>query len=95
MFEKAKLTALATALGLTMAIALLASPLARADQNPFSVSDAASGIVVAGEEKGKCAEGKCAEGKCGGGEEEEGEAKCGDDEKEGKCGEGKCGGKEE
>jgi uncharacterized low-complexity protein len=94
MFKKAKLTALATALGLTMVIALLTSPLVRAEQNPFSVSDASSGIVVAGE-KGKCAEGKCAEGKCGGGEEEdEDEAKCGDDEKEGKCGEGKCGGDE-
>ncbi len=86
MFEKAKLTALATALGLTMVIALLASPLVRADENPFSISNAASSLTVAGED------GKCGEGKCGDSKEDE---KCGDSEKESKCGDGggdtKCG----
>ena len=91
MTVKSKLTPIATALGITLAAILAASPV-QADQNPFGVSEISSGYLVAGESKGDH-EGKCGgdkakkEGKCG-------EGKCGGDKakKEGKCGEGKCGG---
>ncbi|MBN1378273.1 MAG: hypothetical protein JXA04_03475 [Gammaproteobacteria bacterium] len=89
MIEKIKFTAILSALGLTMIVALLTSPIARADENPFSVSDTSSNLVLAADES-KCGDSekaKCGEGKCGDSEED----KCGDSEEEAKCGEGKCG----
>ena len=93
MAKKPTLKPVAAALGTTFAVALAASPLVNAAENPFSVTNLESGYMVAGDVEGKCGEGKCggdkkeAEGKCG-------EGKCGGDKKEaeGKCGEGKCGG---
>ena len=98
---KSKLNPIASALGITLAATIAASPIALADQNPFGVSEMSSGYMLAAHEdghdgkaeEGKCGEGKCGEGKCG-------EGKCGADKKddakaghaEGKCGEGKCGG---
>ena len=80
---KFKLNPIASALGVTLAATIAASPIAQADQNPFGVSEMSSGYMLAGAEEGKCGEGKCGEGKCGD------EMKKG--AKEGKCGEGKCG----
>ncbi|HEX7026523.1 MAG TPA: hypothetical protein VF268_04730 [Gammaproteobacteria bacterium] len=85
MVEKSKLKPIASAVGITLAATLAASPLATADQNPFAVSEMSGGYMVA-EAEGKCGEGKCGEGKCGEDKAED-EGKCG----EGKCGEGKCG----
>ncbi|MDZ7736768.1 MAG: low-complexity protein [Gammaproteobacteria bacterium] len=86
-----------TAIGTTFAVSLAASPLASAADNPFELTDYASGYMVAegncgekGEGEGKCGEKGEGEGKCG--EKGEGEGKCGEKgEGEGKCGEGKCG----
>ena len=98
MVEKARLTALVTALGITMTIALLSSPIARADENPFSINEATTGLVVAGEE-GKCDDSaKCDKGKCDDSDDSSDESSCG----EGKCGDNKdkadddakCGGNE-
>ena len=90
---------IAAALGTTFAVALTASPVASAGENPFELSEFASGYMVAGDHEGACGEGKCGgdkaegEGACGG-DKAEGEGACGGDkaEGEGKCGEGKCGG---
>jgi uncharacterized low-complexity protein len=105
---KSKLNPIASALGITLAATIAASPIAQADQNPFGVSEMSSGYMLAGADEGKCGEGKCGEGKKAGGKEAEGkcgegkcgEGKCGEDkdkgkDKEGKCGEGKCGEKKE
>ena len=82
--ELAKKSGLAVAAGAaTFAVSLAASPLAKADVNPFSTTDLGSGYLQLAE--GSCGEGKCGEGKCG--EKKGKEGKCG----EGKCGEGKCG----
>jgi uncharacterized low-complexity protein len=88
---KSKLNPIASALGITLAATIAATPIAQADRNPFDVSEMSSGYMLAGHEdghkaeEGKCGEGKCGEGKCG-------EGKCGEGkDKEGKCGEGKCG----
>lgn len=82
MLDKAKLTALATALGLTLVVALLTSPAVRADENPFSVSSETTGIVLAGE--GASDDGKCGESKCGDSEDDQSdEGKCGDSEDDG------------
>lgn len=100
MAERSKLTPLASALGITFAASLAASPAALADENPFSVTEMSSGYMVAGDAK-KDGEGKCGEGKCGEDKADKegkcGEGKCGEGksdkaDKEGKCGEGKCGG---
>jgi uncharacterized low-complexity protein len=80
---KSKLNPIASALGITLAATIAATPIAQADQNPFGVSEMSSGYMLAGAEEGKCGEGKCGEGKCGD------EMKKGAEE--GKCGEGKCG----
>jgi len=86
---------LSIAAATTFAVSLAASPLASAAENPFELTDYASGYMVA-EGEGNCGEGKCGEkgegeGNCG--EKGEGEGKCGEKgEGEGKCGEGKCGG---
>ena len=82
-----KLNPIASALGLTLAATIAASPIAQADQNPFGVSEMSNGYMLAGAEEGKCGEGKCGEGKCGEDKKKDKEGKCG----EGKCGEGKCG----
>jgi uncharacterized low-complexity protein len=72
MSEKSNLKPLSIALGTTFALSLAASPLAAAEQNPFSVTPHSSGYMVAegGCGEGKCGdkgdEGKCGEGKCGG-----------------------------
>ena len=99
MQKKRTLKPIAAALGTTFAVALTASPVASAGENPFELSEFASGYMVAGDHEGACGEGKCGgdkaegEGACGG-DKAEGEGACGGDkaEGEGKCGEGKCGG---
>ncbi|MEE2983987.1 MAG: hypothetical protein VX929_11900 [Pseudomonadota bacterium] len=96
MRKKYHLKPIAAALGATFAVTLAASPLANANDNPFSATAFTSGYMVADSHEGKCGEGKCGEGKAA--KEKEGkcgEGKCGEgkaaQEKEGKCGEGKCG----
>lgn len=93
MTQKSKLNPIASALGITLAATIAASPIAQADQNPFGVSEMSSGYMLAEHGEGKCGEGKCGEGKCGEGKCGEGKAKGHDKDKdkEGKCGEGKCG----
>ena len=102
MSKKVTLKPIAAALGTTFAVSLAASPIANANDNPFSMAELTNGgYMVAG----KDAEGKCGEAKCGADkkmkmEEEEkmdSEGKCGEDKKmeeekmdsEGKCGESK------
>lgn len=80
MVEKARLTALVTALGITMTIALLSSPLARADENPFSVSNTDSSLVVAGDD------GKCGDSDKSADDMSDDEGKCGDGGDDTKCG---------
>ncbi len=80
MLKKRTPKSVAAALGTTFAIALAASPIASASENPFSLTEFSNGYMVA-----EAGEGKCGEGKCGG--EKPGDKKSG----EGKCGEGKCG----
>ncbi len=99
MQKKRTLKPIAAALGTTFAVALTASPVASAGENPFELSEFASGYMVAGDHEGACGEGKCGgdkaegegacgEGKCGG-DKAEGEGACGGDKAEG---EGACGG---
>ncbi len=106
MLMKRTLKPLAAALGTTFVVALAASPIANAGDNPFSLTEISGGYMVADKAEGKCGEGKCGgakakdtketegkcgEGKCGGGKSHE--AKDGGKKTgEGKCGEGKCGG---
>jgi uncharacterized low-complexity protein len=71
---------LAVAMGAAFVTSLATTPVANAAENPFAMSELASGYMVADSHM----EGKCGEGKCGGDK-----AKA---VKEGKCGEGKCGG---
>ena len=80
MLKKRTPKSVAAALGTTFAIALAASPIASASENPFSLTEFSNGYMVA-----EAGEGKCGEGKCGG--EKPGDKKS----DEGKCGEGKCG----
>lgn len=81
-------TNLSLAAATTFAVSLAASPLASAADNPFELTDYASGYMVA-EGEGNCGEGKCGEkGEGEKGEGEEGEGKCGEKGE----GEGKCGG---
>ena len=83
-------------MGAAFVTSLATTPVANAAENPFAMSELASGYMVADSHM----EGKCGEGKCGGDKAKK-EGKCGGDkakkdrdcaEKEGKCGEGKCGG---
>ena len=106
MLMKRTLKPVVAALGTTFVVALAASPIANAANNPFSITEISSGYIVADKAEGKCGEGKCGgakakdtketegkcgEGKCGGGKSHE--AKDGGKKTgEGKCGEGKCGG---
>ena len=99
MSKKTTLKPIAAALGTTFAVSLSLSPIAIANDNPFSMTELSQGgYMVAtshGDGEGKCGEGKCGEdkegeGSCG--EDKDGEGSCGEDkEGEGKCGEGKCG----
>jgi len=89
MSKKTTLKPVAAALGTTFIVAMSASPIANAAENPFQLNELSGGYMVADGHEGKCGE-KEGEGKCG---EKEGEGKCGEKESsEGKCGEGKCGG---
>ena len=89
MSKKATLKPIAAALGTTFAISLSLSPVANANDNPFSMTELSQGGYMVATSHGD-GEGKCGEGKCG--EDKEGEGHCGEDkEGEGKCGEGKCG----
>ena len=79
---------LSIAAATTFAVSLAASPLANAEENPFSLTEYSSGYMVADAHEGNCGE-KGGEGSCG---EKDGEGSCGEkDDSEGKCGEGKCG----
>ena len=96
MLKKRTLKPVAAVLGTTFAVALAASPIANAANNPFSLTEISTGYIVADQAEGKCGEGKCGEGKAKNKKESEGKsrvAKDGDKKSgEGKCGEGKCGG---
>ena len=96
MLKKRTLKPVAAVLGTTFAVALAASPIANAANNPFSLTEISTGYMVADQAEGKCGEGKCGEGKAKNKKESEGKsrvAKDGDKKSdEGKCGEGKCGG---
>ena len=96
MLKKRTLKPVAAVLGTTFAVALAASPIANAADNPFSLTEISTGYMVADQAEGKCGEGKCGEAKAKNKKESEGKsrvAKDGDKKSdEGKCGEGKCGG---
>ena len=102
MSKERKLTPIASALGATFAVSLMASPITQAAANPFTMTDHGTGYMVAegncGDKKGKegsCGDEKGKEGSCGDkkGDEMKNEQGMTSDEKkgEGKCGEGKCG----
>ena len=85
-------TKLISSLGGVVAVSLLATPMAQATENPFSMQKTSNAIQLAeGMEKG--AEGKCSDGKCGDKMKEGGCSDSMEKTKEGKCGEGKCGDK--
>ena len=90
MSKQNTLRPIAAALGTTFAVSLALSPIASAEQNPFSMTALSGGYMVA--DNDTSAEGKCGEGKCGENRKAH-EGKCGakDSSAEGKCGEGKCG----
>ncbi len=96
MLKKRTLKPVAAALGTAFAVALAASPIANAADNPFSLTEISGGYMVADQAEGKCGEGKCGEDKDKDKKVSEGKsrvAKDGDKKSdEGKCGEGKCGG---
>lgn len=103
MYEQSSLKPIAAALGTTFAVSLAISPIANAEQNPFSLTELSGGYIVADSHEGKKeGEGKCGEGKCGEKRDTSAEGKCGEGKcgekraaHEGKCGEGKCGEKKE
>ncbi len=95
MSKQNTLRPIAAALGTTFVVSLALSPMAGAEQNPFSMTELSGGYMVADHHEGNdtSAEGKCGEGKCGE-KRKAHEGKCGadtDTSAEGKCGEGKCG----
>ncbi len=96
MLKKRTLKPIAAVLGTTFAVALAASPIANAANNPFSLTEISSGYMVADQAEGKCGEGKCGEGKAKDKKESKGKSREAKDvdkkSDEGKCGEGKCGG---
>jgi len=53
MVKKSTLKPIAAALGTTFMVSLAASPIANANENPFSLNELSGGFVVAGE-AGKC-----------------------------------------
>ncbi len=77
---------LAMAIGTVLLGSVTLSNVARAEQNPFGVTELSSGYMQLAEAKAEGTEKAKEEGKCG-------EGKCGADKKkkDGKCGEGKCG----
>ena len=85
-------TKLISSFGGAVAVSLLATPMAQANENPFAMQKATSAIQLA-EGMGKGAEGKCSEGKCGDKMKEGGCSGDMEKMKEGKCSEGKCGDK--
>ena len=99
MSKKFSRTTLSLALGTSLA-AMGGATLANAAENPFSLTELASGYKVVAE--AKCgSDKKAAEAKCGA-SKKAAEAQCGADKKaaeaekkaaEAKCGEAKCGGK--
>ncbi len=99
MSKKTSLKPIAAALGTTFVVSLATSPLVKASENPFSMTELSNGGYMVADTEGKCGEGKCGEesGEDKGTEGKCGEGKCGEsgseEEKdtEGKCGEGKCG----
>lgn len=69
MSKKSELKPLAAALGTVLATSAFTIPTTSAEENPFQITELASGYMVA-EKEGKCGEGKCGgmkmkEGKCG------------------------------
>ena len=89
MSKNITLRPIAVALGTTFAVSLALSPIANAEQNPFSLTELSGGYMVADSHEG---EGKKeAEGKCGEGKDTSAEGKCGEGKKEaeGSCGEKK------
>jgi len=62
MSEKNKLKPLALAMGTTFAVALTASPIIQAADNPFNMNELSNGGYTLAEGHG---EGSCGEGKCG------------------------------
>ncbi len=59
MLKKKTLKPIMAALGTTFVVALAASPIANAADNPFSLTEISSGYMVADQDEGKCGEGKC------------------------------------
>ena len=89
MSKKATLKPIAAALGTTFAVSLSLSPIANANDNPFSMTELSQGGYMVATSHGD-GEGKCGEGKCG--EDKEGEGSRGEDKDcEGHCGEDKEG----
>lgn len=92
MSKERKLTPIASALGATFAVSLMASPITQAAANPFTMTDHGTGYMVA---EGNCGDKKGEEGSCGDKKGKEGS--CGDKKAEGSCGdkkaEGSCGDK--
>ena len=58
MLKKKTLKPIMAALGTTFVVALAASPIANAADNPFSLTEISSGYMVADQDEGKCGEGK-------------------------------------
>ncbi len=59
MLKKKTLKPIMAALGTTFVVALAASPIANAADNPFSLTEISSGYMVADQDEGKCGDGKC------------------------------------
>ena len=72
MSKKMTMKPLAVAMGAAFVTSLAGTPVANATDNPFAMTELASGYMVA---ENKAMEGKCGEGKCGAGMTKEG--KCG------------------
>lgn len=92
-------TPIVFALSAVFGASLVATPLTNAEENPFGMSPASNGYLVAEAETDKGKEGACGEGKCGGDMKKEGEEKqdAGEEKKEEKKGEkkSKCGKKKD
>ncbi len=74
--------------------ASMASGVVNAADNPFGMSELASGyhVAMSSMPEGSCGS-KDGEGKCGEGKAKDGKSGGDKAKKDGKCGEGKCGGK--
>lgn len=83
MSKERKLTPIASALGATFAVSLMASPITQAAANPFTMTDHGTGYMVA---EGNCGDKKGEEGSCG---DKKAEGSCGDKKAEGSCGDKK------